>query len=155
VMNRDGLLHVQERDMRRVKTIAQSEEESLRWQAREYANLRHLEREAEAQRKEYGSGVLEIMRSKDVKKIKVDFDEHTDATVSVKTREVAKLDDDKLKKAIGAKAFAKLTTPVVDESKIEAAIKLGELDPNIVESCLDVSEVPYLEARFTKKRRGT
>ena len=133
--------------MRRLKV-----DDNVRELAREYANLRFNEKEAEAKRKEYGQEVLEVMQRTATPKVKVDFDEATDATVAVKHRETVKIDEDRLKKALGAKVFNKLTTPVLDEAKVEAAIKLGEVDPNVVEACLETTTRPYLEARFTKKR---
>lgn len=136
------------------RRVQRPREVTIKDRAREYANLKHIEREAETARKEYGSELLPEMVETGTTKVKIDFDEDTDATVSVKTRENTTVDQDKLKKAIGAKAFNRLTTPMLDDAKIEAAIKLGDLDPNVVSSCMSTTENDYLEARFTKKRRG-
>lgn len=121
--------------------------------ARNYANLKDDENAAVAARKKQGEETLLVMQDSGDKKIKVDFDEDRDATVSIKVRERSVFDEGRLKKALGAKVYSKLTTPVLDEAKVEAAIKLGEVDPNVVSSCLVTTETPYLEARFTKKRR--
>lgn len=121
--------------------------------AREYANIKHDERELETRRKQQGTETLRLFEETGLKKVKVDFDEDTDATVSIKVRERTVVDEDRLKKALGAKVYNKLTTPMLDDAKIEAAIKLGEIDPNVVSACLSTTETPYLEARFTKKRR--
>lgn len=121
--------------------------------AREYAELRYHEREYEAKRKEKARNLLPLMQDLKITKQKVDFDAEQDATVRVKTRENLTIDADRLKKAIGAKAFNKLTTPVLDESKVEAAIQLGDLDANVVASCTNEHHTDYLEVRFTKKRR--
>jgi hypothetical protein len=128
-------------------------QERLAEDARDYAELKYQEREYEARRKEKGQELLPEMQEAGRQKIKVDFDSEQDATVSVKNRERVTIDADRLKKAIGAPAFNKLTTPTLDEAKIEAAIQLGDLDPNVVASCTSESSTPYLEVRFTKKRK--
>lgn len=119
--------------------------------AREYANLRHEEREYERRRKEVGGRLLPMMQEKSVTKEKVDFDADTIASVGIKTRDNYKIDEDKLKKALGAPLFNKLTTAKLDEDKIEAAIALGDVDPNVVAACTEHTETQYLEVRYTKK----
>ena len=121
--------------------------------AREYANLKHDEKNIEAKRKAQGKETLELLQGTGTTKVKVDFDENFDATVAVKKRENTTIDQDKLKKALGARVFNKLTTPMLDDAKIEAAVRLGDIDPNVVSSCMETTETPYLEARFIKKRR--
>lgn len=129
------------------------EHEDVREQAREYANLKHEERGIESRRKEVGGVLLPLMKKLGYAKQLVDFNEDTNAVVQVKTREHTKIDADRLKKALGATAYNKLTSAFLDEAKVEAAIKLGEVDPNVVASCTESSETPYLEVRFTKKRK--
>lgn len=136
--------------MRRVKT---DERAQLEHRAREYATLRDIERSAENKRKAYGQELLPDMQNQQVKKLKIDYDSETDATVAVKERETSKINEEKLKKRIGAQAYNRLTTASLDEAKLEAAIRLGEIDRNIVAECMETSSRPYLEARFTKKRR--
>lgn len=127
--------------------------EQIAEEAHTYAELKYREREYEEKRKEKAKELLPLMQESQITKHKVDFDSEQDATVRVKERERLELDEDRLKKAIGAKAFNKLTTPVLDEAKVEAAIQLGDLDPNVVASCTSTSITPYLEVRFTKKRK--
>lgn len=136
--------------MRQVKT---DERAQLEYRAREYATLRDIERSAENKRKAYGQELLPDMQNQQVKKLKIDYDSETNATVAVKERETSKIDEEKLKKRIGAQAYNRLTTASLDEAKLEAAIRLGEIDRNIVAECMETSSRPYLEARFTKKRR--
>ncbi len=122
--------------------------ESIRLKARQYAQHRFAEREAESAKKEVGSGLLALMLDEKITKQKVLVDSSTEATVSVKTRENMTIDEERLKKAIGAPAFNRLTTPVLDEAKVEAAIQLGDLDPNVVAACTSTNDTNYLEARF-------
>lgn len=126
--------------------------EEVHQQAREYANLKWEETEAQKKRKEHGVEVLAAMKAYGARKVPVDFDAQTNAVVAIKTRENTKVDEDRLRKAVGAKLWGKLTTQVLDPAKVEAAIKLGDLDPNVLSSCMETSETEYLEARFTKKR---
>lgn len=116
-----------------------------------FARAKWDEREAEDRRKEVGSVLLPLMLDEQVTKQKVDLGPRT-ATVRVKTRHKMDIDSERLKKAIGANQFNKLTSPVLDEAKVEAAIQLGELDPNVVAACTEESETPYLEARFKEKK---
>lgn len=128
------------------------EQERLEQEAYSYARLKEEEKKYAELRKEQGSKVLEGMNELHVRKVQLDFDETTNATVAIKTRENTTVDEDRLRKAVGAKVWKKLTTAVLDPAKVEAAIKLGELDPNILSACMDTKETDYLEARFTKKR---
>lgn len=121
--------------------------------AREYAELRHAEREYESRRKELGSNLLPRMKAVKVGRLSMDFDENTRAVVRIKERENVQFDEAKLRKAIGAKAFNKLLSTFLDEAKIEAAIQLGELDPNVVAQCMDTDMTEYLEVRFPPKRK--
>ena len=129
------------------------EGETLKERARDYAEARYHERQFESERKDVGGALLPLMQEFGTNKIKVDFDPEQDATVRVKRRENLSIDPDRLKKAIGAPAFNKLTEPVLSEAKVEAAIALGELDPNVVASCTTEHHTDYLEVRFTKKRK--
>lgn len=126
--------------------------EEVKQQAREYANRKWDENQAVSSRKEQGTEVLEAMKTVGLKKVKIDFDTDTDATVSIKERENTTVDEDRLRKAVGARTWNKLTTAVLDPAKVEAAIKLGELDPNVLSSCMESKTTEYLEARFAKKR---
>jgi hypothetical protein len=130
------------------------EGEHLSERAREYAHLRQQERELEAKRKESGQRLLPLMEELQLKKTKVDYDAERDATVTVKERGKLTIDPAKLRKAIGARAYGRLTTAILDEEKVKAAIELGELDPNVVASCSQEFVTPYLEVRLTKKRGG-
>ena len=128
------------------------EEDDTRALAKKYADAKNSEKEFETHRKEIGRQLLPLMED-GPKKIKLDFDSETTATVSVKERDNSKIDPEKLKKKLGAQAYNRLTTPVLDEAKVEAAIQLGEVDANVVASCMTGETTNYLEARFTKKRK--
>ena len=128
--------------------------DTVKEQARNYAALRKRERELESARKEAGGPLKDTMTELGLKKVNVpDFSEDESASVRIKERDNSKINPDRLKKAIGAKAFNKLTVPVLDEAKVEAAITIGDLDPNVVSQCMDEYTTEYLEARFNKRRR--
>lgn len=130
------------------------EEGTVKNQARNYAKLRQVERQYESARKEAGGPLKEAMEELGMEKIAVtDFSDEETATVRLKERDNSKINPDRLKKAIGAKAFNRLTVPTLDEAKIEAAITLGELDPKVVAQCVDEHTTTYLEARFNKRRK--
>lgn len=125
--------------------------DEVRVGAGRYAQAKWDEREAESRRKEVGNQLLPLMVDEKVTKQKADLGHHV-ATVRVKKRTKMVVDEDRLKKALGASQFNKLTSPVLDEAKVEAAIQLGDVDPNVVASCTSESETPYLEVRFKEKK---
>lgn len=53
-------------------------------------------------------------------------------TTTVTSRTQIVYDEPGLKKALGYKAFEKLTTPKLDRAKLSAAIDEGRLDPSVV-----------------------
>jgi hypothetical protein len=122
--------------------------------ATDYAIARKTEREAEAKRKAVGKDLLPAMGELHMTRVRLpSFSEEETATVAIKHRETMKIDERRLKKAIGAQAFNKLTTPVLDEAKVEAAIAEGQLDAAVVAAAADEHVTPYLEVRFTKRKR--
>lgn len=55
------------------------------------------------------------------------------------------VDEDRLKKALGAVEFNKLTKRVLDPTKVSAAIERGDLDPAVVAECsYDKPKRPYI-----------
>ena len=57
-----------------------------------------------------------------------------------------KYDEDRLKGALTAKQWGKVTTAVLDKTKLEAAIVIGEVDPNTVAACSTVTDTkPYVK----------
>lgn len=84
---------------------------------------------------------------------RVGFDDDRAVIVSLKEKYNG-VDPEKLKKAMGAPAFNKLTSAHLDQGKLEAAIALGHLDPNVVSACMKpVTE--YVDVRFGKRRKGS
>jgi hypothetical protein len=53
-------------------------------------------------------------------------------TTTVTSRTTTTFDEDGLKKAMGAKAYAKVTTPKLDTKKLSAAVDAGEIDPGVI-----------------------
>lgn len=62
-----------------------------------------------------------------------------------------KWDEDGLKKAIGAEAFKKVTTPKVDAKKMREAISMGVVDPNKVAMHCTESHSYYIRTSEKKK----
>lgn len=129
----------------------QEQDVSFETLARDYVGAKRQEREGQEHRKSLGSVLLGLMQDKGIGKHRVESDDDY-AVVTVKTRETLTIDAQRLKKAIGARKYNKLTTPTLDESKVEAAIQLGELDPNVVASCTDEKKSEYLDVRFRSKK---
>lgn len=120
--------------------------------ARDYVNCKRQERDAGDQRKSLGGVLLGLMSEMKIAKHRVDSDDDY-ANITVKTRENLTIDEARLKKAIGARAFNRLCVSVLSEDKIEAAIQLGELDANVVAGCTNEKKTQYLDVRFRSKKR--
>lgn len=66
------------------------------------------------------------------------------ATLVAGSEEV--IDPAKLKKALGAAKWGKVTTLVLDKKKLQDAMARGLVDPNIVASCSEtVDRAPYIK----------
>lgn len=129
--------------------VRKPDDKKITEKAKEFARHRWYERKSEEAKNEVKPGLLALMQDEKVTTRKVALeDEGVEATVQMKRRETMTIDPERLKKALGAPTFNKLTTPQLDESKVEAAIQLGEIDPNVVASCTTETSTPYLEARF-------
>jgi len=136
--------------MRKIKADGQVRDR-IRAEAQQYALIKRDERGLEERRKEIGKRLLDDLREVGQKSVSCDVDDETRAVVRIKNREKQVIDEEKLKKQLGAKAFNKLTRRVLDEEKLEAAITLGEVDPNVVAACTEFIDTPYLEARLKHK----
>lgn len=63
------------------------------------------------------------------------------------------VDEAMLKKKLGARAFNKLTRPVLDPTKLEDAISDGSVDPVIVSECSEeVKLSPYIKVTAKAKK---
>lgn len=139
---------------RRLKLAARKTEDPFIDTLRAYAHAKKQEKAAKGAQSDLKEPVLAWFEDHDQKSKTFAYDEIEDATIQVKERDHSKIDPEKLRKEIGAKAFNKLTTPQLDEEKVEAAIALGELDPNVVAGAMiDTVPTKYLECRFKKGRR--
>lgn len=107
---------------------------------------------AEADRQEHNPALLAQMQQAGVRTHRVPWSDDQDAVSTIKRRDNTRIDPERLKKAIGAKAFHKLTTAHLDDAKVDAAIQLGELDPNVVAQCMEGEETEFVETRFLKAR---
>lgn len=55
-------------------------------------------------------------------------------------------DSDRLQKTLGPKVWPKVSKSVLDATKLEAAITMGIVDPNVVAQCADVKDSkPYVK----------
>lgn len=110
--------------------------------------------EAESDRAEIAPVVMERMKEAGITKHRIQWTDEHDAVASIKTRDNSRVDPEKLKKAIGAKQFHKLTSAHLDDEKVEAAIQLGELDANVVAQCVYGDSTEYVEVRFLKAKKA-
>lgn len=70
------------------------------------------------------------------------------------------IDENRLKRSLGARMWAKVTRTVLDRRLLDACIAVGDVDANVVANCSDeVPSKPYVrtvetdQARATKPRR--
>lgn len=119
-----------------------------------YASTRAIYKDAEAESKRHAKVVLEwFLNNPDkITSIRVNPNPSVTAVVSLRKRTDVVISPAKLKRSIGATAFNKLTTPVLDDSKIEDAIAKGLLDPQVVANCTTKTETEYVEARTVNSK---
>lgn len=116
----------------------------------QYDNEHNLAKHWEERRKDTQRELLGAMKSARKSELRASTDRENLTGKHVVT-ERNRIDAEKLKKALGAKLWKKVTTPALDEDKLEAAIKLGEVDPNVVASCSSTTESEYV--KVTRRRR--
>lgn len=137
----------------RRSNLTQAAKDALDTVVDSLAHIKIAKDQAESDRKEVAPVALERMKEAGVAKHRIPWSDEHDAVAAIKTRDNSKVDPERLKKAIGAKQFHKLTSEHLDDEKIEAAIQLGELDANVVAQCVDESKTEYVEVRFLKARK--
>ena len=141
---------------RRLKKAGAETSEMLDQLVSSMARIKTQSDALKEERQETSSALLNGLKDAGKSKHRVSWTEDHDAVASIRERDNSKIDPERLKKAIGAKQFDKLTSPQLDMAKVEAAVQLGELDPNIVAQCTDESVTEYVDVRFNKaqKRKG-
>ena len=84
-----------------------------------------------------------IMNMKKAKITKLEFPRLPSVTLVEGKKTV--LDEDRLKKSLGATVFNKLCTLMLDKKKLEASVTLGEVPANVVAECTNLVDIaPYL-----------
>ena len=87
---------------------------------------------AESRFKEQQANLIKIIQATGEDAVVVD-DGGREVQARIRSNELLKFNEAGLKKAMGARAFNRLTKPAaLDRSKLEAAILAGEVDPVIV-----------------------
>lgn len=103
----------------------------------ELSKLRDAKSTLEAAEREYQTcvaRVAELFHARKVRTQTVDGWKHT-----LVQAERTKINEAGLKKAIGARAYNKLTKSSIDLTKVKAAIQAGELDPIVLEQHAEVT----------------
>lgn len=93
-----------------------------------YSRLRKEEKELEKQRKDLYNDVIEAMEKAELEKV---ITEH--GSLRLYHRDLRTFDSDQAKKVLGEKLFSEITIVRIDVERLEAMIKLGEIDPRLVD----------------------
>lgn len=110
----------------------------------EFAKHKEAAKYHEGQWREAQPSIIEQMEEAGSNRRIVDTDD-AKVTATIVRGTTVNLDSDRLKKAIGARAWNKLTVRSLDQKKVKEAIESGDLDPNIVAECSDeVDKTPYV-----------
>jgi hypothetical protein len=108
--------------------------------------LRRGRDEAEQAYREQCRLVMRLMRSKTAT---VSDDDGTVRVTKVHARRSV-LDEEKLRRSLGARVWDRLTTRVLDHAKLDLAIADGTVDPVVVATCVNTTKrLPYI--RVTRK----
>ena len=117
-------------------------------------HLKQDAEQAEALFREAQDELVSLMEKLDDRTVVVE-DELTGKTYSgtLVQSEVLEIDEAGLKKALGAKLWAKVTKQVLDKKKLEACVTTGDISPVIVAAnSVEKARRPYV--RFTTKQPG-
>lgn len=118
---------------------------------RELAIARDNKDHAEKTIKMYQQDLVAWFKSKGRKTLKTEnYNGATIQATYVSTTRID-IDEDKLKKALGAKTFKKVTKCVIDKSKLEELIAEGEIDPNVVAQCSTERTSEYIKITHKKE----
>jgi hypothetical protein len=136
------------------RTLKMKADEALDSLVLHLAEIKAKSDAAKQARDETAPRVMEELRKAGQKSRKVQWSDTHDVVARIKTRDTSQIDAERLKKAIGAKQYNRLTSPQLDEAKVESAIQLGELDQNVVSQCMEERKSEYIETRFVKRNRN-
>ena len=96
--------------------------------------------------------LCDLMREEEVKTFEVEDDEKTVRATYVSTTRTT-VDEDSLRKAVGAVTFNKVSTRKLDKSLLEKAILSGEVDARIVaQNTSVVTSSPYVRITESAKQ---
>lgn len=98
----------------------------------------------EGQWREAQPEIIESMESANVSR-RVVTDDDVKVTATIVRGTTVELDPERLKKAIGAREWNKLTKRVLDSSLVKKAVDDGTLDPAVVAECsVEKEKTPYV-----------
>lgn len=97
--------------------------------------------------------VIDMIKGKGNKTMTVQDSSGVDIMATVVESTSMAIDEARLKKAVGAATWKKITTPRLDDKLLEQAIQAGEVDVNVVAQCTTESpRAPYI--KLTEKGGG-
>ena len=104
----------------------------------------------EAEAKHVQSEIIDFIKGKGNKTMSAEDTKGVTVTATVVESTSIAIDEARLKKAVGAQVWKKITTPRLDDKLLEQAIQSGEVDVNVVAQCTtETPRSPYL--RLTEK----
>jgi transcriptional regulator with AAA-type ATPase domain len=96
--------------------------------------------------KELQTRLLELMGT--TKTVRVDMEDGTPVNVTVVRGTKVNIDENGLKKALGASMWDKVTTKSLDMKKLQAYIASGEIDPMVVANVSKETAIaPYVTVK--------
>ena len=116
---------------------------------KELAQLRSNKRDIENQEKLLQEELLEFYGPR--KSLSVV--DHAARTRTVGTKVVSErvtIDEEKLKKKLGARKYNKYTKRVLDKDKLYAAVQVEDVDPTEIAECSSVKESKYIRINHSK-----
>jgi uncharacterized protein YciI len=113
-----------------------------------YADAKAIAADAEARMRECQTELIDEMENQG--RTTVEYDGTKGALVRGVRLDI---DQDKLRKSVGAKLWEKITTRVLDKKLLESAVALGDVDPVVVAQATEERAIaPYV--RITESGAG-
>ena len=118
----------------RIRLTSEHDAETARRKnaVRDYIEARALEDRAHEARLKAEQRLIEVLDAEEIKSSSLEQDGVRYTVTAAAPRETVVYDEVGLKKALGAKKYAKISVQKLDKAKLEAAVHQGDIDAHIV-----------------------
>lgn len=126
-------------------------DDELEHLAHEYAQVKAEMEALDERKRELQTRLVAVFRHRQRRRVQLDYGDESYATATLVEPSRVQVDEQRLKRALGAPTFTKVSTPRLDRDKLDQAIKTGDVDANVVAECSYDTGSPYIKVKFTDR----